>query len=542
MRAELLDQAGHELLIFVAAALILLLVACANVASFLLVRGIGRSREIAVRVALGAGRARVVRLLLAESLLLSGISAALGVVLAAWLLRAAISAAPAWMQLGDTVSVSPLLAVFAVGLTLCTGLLAGLWPALRASRTNLESDLREGGGALVAGRSQVRSLNALVVTQVALSVVLLSFAGLLVKSFTNLLTTNLGYRTDHLLTFQMPLPASRYGSAAERLQFWGALLPQLAAVPGVLSLAASDSIPLGGTYGGGPVEVQGQMDRLDRLEVSTRTAFVTPDYFRTMGNPLRLGRNFTAGDTAASETVVIVNEEFVRQRLPDRQPLGTRVRFGTRPWARIVGVIGDQRYHKPGQEPGAEAYMPYTVWPYLQFVSVHTAGPEQGVLGAVRGIIQRLDPQLPMSQVRTMQQSVDHSISLERQMMMLLAGFGVVTLLMATTGLSGVMLYTVSRRQREIGLRIALGARPDDISRSVLGSAAKLVAIGSAIGVLATLASGRVLESQLHGVRWNDPVTLAAAPALLAVIALAACLLPSRRASAVEPMKALRQD
>lgn len=541
MRAELLDQAGHELLIFAVAALILLLVACANVASLLLVRDIGRSREITVRVALGAGRARVVRLLLAESLLLAAISAGLGVVLAAWLLRAAISAAPAWMQLGDTVSVSPLLVIFAVGLTLCSGLLAGLWPALRASRTNLESDLRESGGALVTGKRQMRSLNALVVMQVALSVVLLSFAGLLVKSLTNL-QTDLGYRTDRLLTFQLPLPASRYGPAADRLQFWDTLLPQLATVPGVLSVAASDSIPLGGTYGGGPVEVEGQVGQRDRVEMSTRGAMVTPDYFQTMGIQLLQGRNFTAGDTAASEPVVIVNEEFVRKRLPDRAPIGTRVRYGVRPWARIVGVVEDERYYKPGAEQGAEAYMPYTVWPYLQFVSIHTAVPEQGVLGAVRGIIQRLDPELPLAQVRTMQQSVDLSLSLERQMMTLLAGFGLVALHMAALGLSGVMFYTVSRRRREIGLRIALGARPGDVSRSVLGSAARLVAFGSVIGVVAALASGRMLESQLYGVRWYDPTTLAAAPVLLAVIALAACLLPSQRAAAVEPMKALRQD
>jgi putative ABC transport system permease protein len=380
------------------------------------------------------------------------------------------------------------------------------------------------------------------VTQVALSVVLLSFAGLLAKSFTNLLDTNLGYRTHHLLTVQMPLPASRYGPTTERLKFWDTLLPQLAAVPGVISVAASDSIPLGGTFGGGSVEVEGQVGQLDRVEMSTRGAMVTPEYFRTMGIQLHQGRNFTAGDTAASEPVVIVNEEFVRKRLPGRAPIGARVRYGVRPWARIIGVIEDGRYYKPGWEAGADTYMSYAVWPHLQFVSIHTAVPEQGVLSEVRGIIRRLDPALPMTQVRSMRQSVDLSIALEHHMMMLLVGFGVATLAMATMGLSGVMLYTVSRRRREIGLRIALGARPGDISRSVLGSAARLVVAGSAIGVLAALASGRVLESQLHGVRWYDPVTLAAAPALLAVIALAACLLPSRRASTVEPMKALRQE
>lgn len=543
MRAELLRQAGPTLLVFAAAALIVLLAACANVATLLLARGIGRSKEIALRIALGAGRARVVRLLLAESLLLSGTAAALGVVFAAWLLRLVISAAPSAMQLGEALSVSALLAIFAVALTLCTGLLGGLWPALRASRTNLETDLKESGSALIAGKREVRSLNALVVMEVALSVVLLSFAGVLAKSFTRLVETNLGFRTDHVLTLQMTLPASRYQSTSAHLQFWDTLLPKLAALPGVLSVAASDSIPIGGTFLQAPVALEGQTKHHDLADVLTRGAIVTPDYFRTMGLSLRAGRTFTAGDIAGAEPVVIVNEAFVRKILPDRTPIGTRVRIGGAPWARIVGLIGDERYFGLAQaKPDAEAYMPYTLAPYLQFVSIHTAVPEQGVLAEVRRIVRQLDPGLPITQVRTMRQSVDMSISLERQMLTLVAGFGAVTLVMATIGLSGIMLYTVSRRRREIGLRIALGARPGDISRSVLGSAAKLVAAGSAIGVLAALASGRVLESLLYGVPWYDPATLTAAPAGLAVIALAACLPPSRRAAAVEPMQALRQE
>lgn len=538
MRAELLRQVSTELTLFAAAALIVLLVACANVASLLLARGAGRSKEIAVRVALGAGRVRVIRLLLTEGLLLSAMSAVLGVAFAVWLLRLAISAAPPTMQLGGIVSASSSLVVFALGLILCTGLLAGLWPALRGSRSDLGSELKESGGALVAGKRQVRSLNALVVMEVALSVTLLTFAGLLTKSFTHLLETDLGYRTDHVLTFQIPLPASRYQTASARLQFWDALLAKLAVVPGVLSAAASDSVPLGGTFNAAPVEVEGQTERRNWADVTARGAIVTPYYFRTLGIGLRAGRTFTS----SAEPEIIVNEAFVRKLLAGHTPIGTRVRIGNAPWARIVGVVGDERYFGPAQKPEAEAYMPYTLAPFLQFVSIHTSVPEHGVLAEARRIIRRLAPGLPMTQVRTMRQSVDLSISLERQVMTLVAGFGVITLVMATLGLGGVMLYTVSRRRREIGLRIALGARPGDISRSVLGSAARLVAAGSVIGVLVVLASGRVFESLLYGVRWYDPVTLAAAPAGLTVIALVACLLPSRRAAAVAPMQALRQE
>ena len=541
MRARLLEPVADELLILAAAALIVLLAACANVAGLLLARGFGRSREIAVRVALGAGRARVVRLLLAESLLLSGMASLLGAVVAAWLLRVAIAAAPARMELGESVSVSPWLAVFAVALTLAAGLLAGLWPALRASQTRLEGDLRESGDALVAGRRQTRSLQALVVFEAALAVVLLSFVGLLLRSFTHLMNTDLGYRTDRLLTFQIPLPASKYRTAEQRRQFWDALLPQLAAIPGALSVAASDGIPLSGRMSATPVEVEGQTARRDPLDLTARGVIVTPDYFRTMGIPLRQGRSFDES-AAAKEPVVIVNEAFVRQLLPDREPIDARVKLGAAPWARIIGVIGDAHYWGAQAAPDPEAYISHAVFPQLQFVSIHTAVPEQTVLAAVRPILQRLDPGLPMTQVRTMRQAVDASLSWQRQMMTVLAGFSGVTLAMAGMGLSGVMLYTVSRRRREIGLRMALGASPGDVSRGVLGPAAKLVAAGSSVGVLAALASGRVLESLLFGVEWYDPATLAAAPAVLAVIALSACVLPLRQAAAVAPMEALRQE
>ena len=407
MRSDLLEEIGPALLIFAAAALIVLLVACGNVAGLLLARGIGRSKEIAVRMALGAGRRRVVRLLLTESLLLSLLGALAGVVLAWWLIRLAIAAAPPWLQLGAMVSVSPSVAGFAILLTLATGLLTGLWPALRGTRANLQNDLKESGNSLVAGRRQVRSLNGLVVMEIALAVVLLSFAGLLTKSFANLMQTRLGYRADHLLTFRMPLPASRYRNDEARQQFWDKLLAEVAAVPGVVSAAAADSVPLGGTYAGTTVEVEGQTGQRDWVDVMVRGASVTPGYFRTMGIALRAGRAFDAGDTAESEPVVIVNEAFVRKLMPDGSPVDTRVRLAKGKWHRIVGVIGDARYSGPARAADPEAYIPFTEDAYLQFVALRTAVPEEVVLGPVRNVIRRLDPALPITQVRTMRQSID---------------------------------------------------------------------------------------------------------------------------------------
>jgi predicted permease len=542
LRSALLKELGPALLIFGAAALIVLLVACGNVASLLLARGLGRSKEIAVRMALGAGRRRVVRLLLTESLLLSCLGSLAGVVLALWLLRLAIAVAPPWLELGAMVSVSPSLATFSIALTLCTGLLTGLWPALRGSRANLQNDLKESGSSLVAGRQQVRALNSLVVMEIALAVVLLTLAGLLAKSSAYLLHIDLGYRTDRLVTFRMPLPSSRYRNDQARLQFWDKLLPQLAALPGVVSAAAADGVPLGGTYSGTPVEVEGQTGRRDWADVMTRGASVTPDYFRTMGIALRAGRGFTAADTAEAEPVIIVNEAFVRKLMPDESPLDQRVRLGKGKWQRIVGVIGDTRYNGPAKPVDPEAYSPYTQDAWLEFVALRTAVPEEGVLSAVRKVIRGLDPGLPTTQVRTMRESVDLATELPREMMALVVGFAVVTLAMATLGLGGVMAYTVSRRRREIGLRMALGARGSDISRAVIRNAGRLILAGSTIGVLCAIAAARVLESVLYGVRPRDPAVMVTAPLVLGAVALLACVVPAHRAASVEPMAALRQE
>lgn len=491
---------------------------------------------------MGASRRRIARLLLTESLLLSCLGAVAGVGLAFWLLQLAIGAAPPWLQLGAMVTVSPSLVAFSVALTLCTGLLTGLWPALRGSRANLQNDLKESGNSLVAGRRQVRSLNGLVVMEIALAVVLLTFAGLLTKSFAYLLHTNLGYRTNRLLTFRMPLPASRYKNDQAILQFCDKLLPQLAALPGVVSAAAADSVPLGGTYSGVPVEVQGQTGLRDWADVMARGAGVTSDYFRTIGIPLLAGRAFDAADTADAEPVVIVNEAFLRKLMAGQSPLGARVRLGDEKWRRIVGVIGDIRYNGPTQPVEPEAYMPFAQSTWLEFVALRTAVLEQAVLDAVRHVIRGMDPGLAIAQARSMRESVDLATELQRAMMALVVGFAALTLGMATLGLSGVMAYAVSRRKREIGLRMALGARRADVSRAILGNAGRLVLAGSAIGVLCAFAAARALGSLLYGVRPHDPMIIVAAPLVLGAVALLACLAPARRAASVEPMAALRQE
>jgi hypothetical protein len=289
------------------------------------------------------------------------------------------------------------------------------------------------------------------------------------------------------------------------------------------------------------MEVEGRAAARDWTDVTVRMSGVTTDYFRTMGIPLRAGRAFTADDSAGAEPVVIVNETFVRQLMGGESPLGKHVSLfgGARKWRRIVGVIGDALYHGPTQGVEAEAYYPFAQDPWLEFVALRTAIPEEGVLAGVREIVRRLDPALAISQVRTMRQSIDLSTALPRAMMALVTGFALVTLAMSTLGLGGVMAYAVSRRKREIGLRIALGARKNDISREVIRNAGRLILAGSVIGVLCAFAAARAVGALLYGVGPHDPVVMAAAPVVLGAIAFLACLAPART---VDPMAVLRQE
>lgn len=348
MREELLRQMGEPLPLLAAAALIVLLVACGNVACLLLARGIERSKEIAVRVALGASPGRVVRLLIAEGLLLSMLSAAGAGAVAVGLIRLAIAASPPWHALDNMISVSGTLVLFAVALVLLAGMVPSLYAGLRTAARESGLGLRESGGAMGNGRGQVRSLHALVVAEMALAVLLLSMAGLLIRSFANLQSNDLGYRPEGVLTFKTALPASRYPAVAARVRFWETLLAQLAAIPGVQSAAASDSIPLGLTYAAAPVHVEGEAARLGGIV--TRGAVVTPDYFRTLGIEVRAGRTFDEGDLGTGAPVAVVNEAFVRKMPQGRPAVGTQVRFAQRS-VRIAGVIADARYFGPARAP-----------------------------------------------------------------------------------------------------------------------------------------------------------------------------------------------
>ncbi|MBI4875728.1 MAG: ABC transporter permease [Acidobacteria bacterium] len=542
LRGKMLAEFGPALAVFSAAVLIVLLVACGNVASLLLARGIGRAKEVGIRLALGAGRLRIARLLLTESLLLSFLGTAAGLALAAWLVQLAIAVAPAWMGLGAAVSVSPPLVGFTILIAICTGLGTGAWPAIRASRGDLQHALKESGASLVAGRGAGRTLNALVVAEIALSVVLLTFAGLLVKSFARLLRTDLGFRTDRLLTFRMTLPRSGYPNGPDQVRFCEKLLADLAALPGVVSAAAADAIPLGGAYSSVDVEIEGRANLGDWADRSAGNRNVTPDYFRTLGVPLHAGRGFSASDREDGEPVAIVNQAFVRRFLGGENALGKRLRLGSGRWQRIVGVTGDLRFGGPAREVRPETFTPFAQDPWVQFVALRTATPVEPFIAAARAVVRALDPDLPITQVRTMEEALAADTALPRHMTILVTCFAALALGMATLGLGGVMAYSVSRKKREIGLRMALGARGADISAAVARHAAKLALCGLAIGMPTALAAARLAGSLLYGVRPGDPAVAVLAPLALAAVALPACILPARRAARVDPMTALRQE
>ena len=532
-------EAGDALLVFATAALIMLLVGCANVASLLLARGVGRSKEIAVRIALGAGRLRVVRMLLVESLLLAALGTLGGLGLAAWIVRLGIASAPAWLDLGAMVSVTPTVVAFVAGIGLAAGVLTGLWPALRGSHANLQDDLKEGGGSLVAGRRHHRALNGLVVAEIALAVVLLGLGGLLARSLVALIHTDLGFRTDHLLTLRLAPPSARYGTNQAQLQFWTAVLARVSAVPGVVSTAAADGIPLSGASSCDGVEIEGQSAAHDWSDAMTCMLSVTPGYFKTMGVRLHAGRLFA---DAEDQPDAIVNQTFVRRFLRDRDPLGKRFRFSDGKWHTVVGVIADSRYEGPAWPVRPEVYTSSFRDPWLEFVVLRTAVPEATLVSAVRRAIREVDANIPLTDVRSMRQSIDQRTVLEKVMTTLVGVFASITLGMATLGLAGVLAYAVSRRRREFGLRMALGARAGDVFRDVLRNAWRLIAIGSAIGFAGTYFASNVLAAFLYSVRPHDPLVLAAAPLLLALIGALACLAPARRAASIEPMAALRQE
>ena len=555
-----IDPQGYPQLLSVAGLLLgvvglVLLIACANVANLLLARASARRREIAVRLAMGASRSRLVRQLLTESLLISLAGGVAGLLLALWTIDILKTATPPDGIFSFTLDyrLDGRVLAFTFGLSLLTGIIFGLAPALQASRPDLVPALKDEASAAVQGHRRLNLRNVLVVAQVALSLVLLIGAGLFLRSLNNAQAIDPGFTADKILDAQLNINLLRY-TKTQGQQFYGQVIERIAALPGVESATLARVVPMSGTGRTSSFLIQGQQgpDNVSRSEgtgsdaenpYTVNTNVVGLKYFPTMGIPLLQGRDFNAQDSEKAPLALIVNETFARRHFAGEDALGKRVSFrgANGPWSEIVGVVRDSKYRTLGENPRPSVYVPLAQNHETGMtLHVRTASHPLSVAAAVRSEVQALDQNLAVTNVQSLADVVGASLFAARMGAVLLAIFGFLALLLAAIGLYGVMSYAVSRRTREIGIRMALGAGKGNVLRLVLKEGLALVGGGVAVGLIVAAAATRLLTSFLYGVSPLDAATFAAIPLVLALVALLASYLPARRAAKVDPMVALR--
>jgi len=536
-----------------------LLIACANVANLLLARAASRQKEMAVRVALGAGRWRIIRQLLTESVLLAAAGGIAGLLLAHWSLRLIAAFGQNNLPRVNEIQLDGPVLLFSAAVALFTGILFGLAPATQSSQPNLHDALKDTTRGATSGRARLR--HGLVVAEVALTLVLLVGAGLLLKSFHHLLRVNPGFAHEQVLTFRLSLSGQEYGTPDLRCAFYNGLLERIRALPGVQTASVASQIPLDTRGWQTSFSIEGRPEPLPGELPSMEAHTVGIDYFRAMGIPLLQGRTFTEQDnrdhvrpTADGQNwnalnVIVIDEEFARRHFPSEDPLGKQIRlpWGTRdknPLLTIVGVVKRVREERLSEWDGqVQGYFSFLQRPDGGMsVVVKAALPPETLIAAVRQQVLSLDSELPLYDVSTMTAMRADSIAPERLNLTLLGIFATVALVLAVIGLYGVLAYAVAQRQREIGIRMALGARRRDVLGLVIWQGMKLVVTGAAVGLFAAFALTRILARLLFEVQPTDALTFALVPVLLAAVALFACWLPARRASRVHPMEALRYE
>jgi putative ABC transport system permease protein len=519
-----------------------LLMACANVANLLLARAAARQREIGVRVALGASRFRLLRQLLTEGLVLAAMGGCLGIPLAAGALRFLAAVGPDSLLQGQTMELDGRALAFTCAAVFLCALLAGLPPALRATADNIGSALRESGRGLVAGHHRLRAV--LVAGQVAVALVLLVGAGLLIRSFRNLLEVRPGIDAHNLIAIATQLPSGAR-TPDQRKAIWERIRTQVEATPGVVGAAAVSRLPFAGRHLGSWVYIEGRsVPGEPGIEAEYRVC--TPGYFGVMGIPLRAGRLFDAHDDAAAGAVVVISEAMARQFWPGQNAVGKRIRVGTNPentpWITVIGVVGDVRHFGLEAAPRPELYRPYALNPLgAPILVVRTRVDAPALLSELSAKVRAVDPAIPTYNESVMERLVERSTAQRRFVMLLLAGFALAALLVAGVGIYGMVSQAVAQRTAEIGLRMALGATPADVLRMVFREGARLMGAGIAIGSAAAMGLAWLMRGMLFAMRPLDPAAFLAAAGTLALFALAACYVPARRATRVDPMTALRE-
>jgi putative ABC transport system permease protein len=526
-----------------------LLIACTNVANLLLARAATRETEMAVRTALGAGRGRLVRQLLTESVLLSLVGAGFGLLLAVWGVELLTNLKPQGIPRLDNVRIDGVAILFTIAVGVVTGVLFGLVPAFAATR-GLSATLKESGRGAVTSRSAGRVRGALVVTELALAVMLLVGAGLLMRSFIKLQAVDPGFKVDPALTFDLTLPDARYKEMEQQIAFYDQLLPRLRGLPGVQAASAVMGLPLAGLDFIISFEVAGRPPVPPAQQPAMQVRVATPEYFSTLGIPLKRGRMFTEDDRLQSPKVVLITEAAAKQYFPSEDPIGKTIKLG---WGRgpgkpraggeVVGVVGDIKAEGLDEPNPPQIYMPLRQWP-VSFMTVvlKTSVPPTSLTEAARAQVAAIDPNLPLSNIGTLDAIVAKSISQQRFYMTLLSVFAAVALVLAAIGIFGVLSYAVSQRTREIGIRMALGAQERTVIGLVVRQAMALVAAGVVAGTLLALYLSQTMTKMLFSVRPTDPATFVSVAAVLAGVALLASYLPARRATRVDPIVALRSE
>jgi len=539
---QVVGDLRRPLFILLGAVAFVLLIACANVANLQLARATVRQREIAIRAAVGAGRRRIIRQLLTESVLLSLMGGAMGLIFALAGLRLLVRLGPDSLPRLNEVGTDARVLAFTFLVSVLVGILFGMMPAFRASRVNLNGVLKEGGRTSNASHHRARDL--FVIIQVALSLLLLIGAGLLIRSYAQIQNASPGFNPKNVLSFRLSLPNSRYKGPAVT-NFYKQLSERIQAIPGVESVGTSYSLPMSSVaLAWGPITIEGYVPKNSADFIMSNERFVSPGYFAAMGVPLVKGRLFDKRDVKDAQQTVIVNENLAQRFWPNQDPIGRRLERGdTEPWRTVVGVVRDTKEFSVDKEPPISIYHPHEQFPIgTMFLVVRSTTDAASLTSSITSQIRQLDPELPAFEFKTMEQRLSDSLTRRRFSTLLLSTFATVALVLSAIGIYGVMAYSVTQRTQEIGIRMALGAQPGRIMRMVVRHSIILTVVGVLIGLGSALALTRVMSSLLYGVSATDVLTFSIPPVVLGLVALLASYFPARRAARVDPTIALRSE